>query len=81
MRFTLIALLAVIAAATPALGGPLAALACQTGCISLTATCYAAAGFIFAPTVIGVPPAIITCNVALGTCTAGATVVLFAPTP
>lgn len=99
MRCTPVALLAVAAAATPALGGPLAYAACQSGkyifiylhtthrqsgagCNGIAVACYAAAGFTFGVTVVGGPPAIVACNVALGGCMATcATVALLAPTP
>ncbi|KZP03955.1 hypothetical protein FIBSPDRAFT_851506 [Athelia psychrophila] len=82
MRFTPVALLAIAAAATPVLGGPLAYAMCQTGCNGLAVACYSGAGFIMGTTIVGGPPAIIACNLGLGTCMATcATVALFAPTP
>jgi len=81
MRFATLALLAA-AAVTPAMGGPLAYAACQTGCNGLAVACYTAAGFTFGVTIVGVPVAIAGCNVGLGTCMATcATVALLAPTP
>ncbi|EIW80255.1 hypothetical protein CONPUDRAFT_105217 [Coniophora puteana RWD-64-598 SS2] len=76
------ALLVAASAAPAAVGGPIAYGICQTGCNGLAVACYAGAGFTFGVTIIGGPPAVIACNVALGTCMAGcATVALFAPTP
>lgn len=55
---------------------------CRSGCNALVVSCYAAAGFTFGVTVIGVPPALIGCNVGLGTCMAAcAATALIAPTP
>ncbi|KIM87109.1 hypothetical protein PILCRDRAFT_815570 [Piloderma croceum F 1598] len=52
------------------------------GCNGLAVACYAAAGFTFGVTIVAVPPAIMGCNIGLGTCMATcATVGLFAPTP
>ncbi|KZP06955.1 hypothetical protein FIBSPDRAFT_1053254 [Athelia psychrophila] len=82
MRFTPVALLAIVAVATPALGGPLAYAACQTGCNGLAVACYAGAGFVMGVTIVGAPPAVMACNAGLGGCMAiCATVGLFAPTP
>ena len=51
------------------------------GCNGLAVACYAA-GFTFGVTIVAAPPAIMACNVGLGTCMATcATVGLFAPTP
>ncbi|EGN92794.1 hypothetical protein SERLA73DRAFT_79355 [Serpula lacrymans var. lacrymans S7.3] len=76
------ALLVVAASAPAALGGPLAYAMCQTDCNRLAVECYAAAGFTFGVTIVAAPPAIMACNVGLGTCMATcATVGLFAPTP
>ena len=52
------------------------------GCNGLAVACYAAAGFTFGVTIVGAPPAIMGCNLGLGTCMATcATVGLLAPTP
>ncbi|KAI0737528.1 hypothetical protein C8Q80DRAFT_1114935 [Daedaleopsis nitida] len=64
--------------------GPIAYGICQTGCNSVAVACYAAAGVVFGTVTagVGVPPAILACNMALGVCSAAcATVGLFAPTP
>src|SRR6202044_2645549 len=54
----------------------------RKGCNGLAVACYAAAGFTFGVTIVGAPPAILACNVGLGTCMATcATVGLFAPPP
>ncbi|EGN92793.1 hypothetical protein SERLA73DRAFT_79354 [Serpula lacrymans var. lacrymans S7.3] len=83
MNFKSIAALVLVAATAPTVrGGPLAYAACQTGCNVLAVACYGAAGFTFGVTVVAGPPALIACNVGLGTCMATcATVALFAPTP
>ncbi|KZP33060.1 hypothetical protein FIBSPDRAFT_847674 [Athelia psychrophila] len=82
MRITPVTILAVAAVATPALGGPLAYALCQTGCNGLAVACYAGAGFTMGVAIVAAPPAIIACNLALGTCMATcATVALLAPTP
>ncbi|KAF9042497.1 hypothetical protein BJ165DRAFT_1349092 [Panaeolus papilionaceus] len=51
---------------------------CQTGCDSLAVACYAAAGFTFgavaAPLAL---PAIVPCNIALGTCSATCAAITF----
>jgi len=82
MRLAALSLIATAAVIAPVSGGPLAYAACQTGCNGLAVACYAAAGFTFGVTIVGAPPAIMACNVGLGTCMATcATVGLFAPTP
>lgn len=82
MRFTPVALVAIAAAATQALGGPIAYGMCQTGCNVLAVACYTAAGFTFGVTIVGAPAVIVGCNIGLGTCMGTcATVALFAPTP
>ncbi|KAF8131977.1 hypothetical protein EV363DRAFT_1329574 [Boletus edulis] len=83
MNFKSLAALTLAASAAPlAAAGPLAYALCQTGCNTLAVSCYAAAGFTFGVTIIGVPPAIMGCNAGLGTCMAACAVVgLFAPTP
>ncbi|KAF7979734.1 hypothetical protein HWV62_41102 [Athelia sp. TMB] len=59
-----------------------AGLIMSAGCNGIAVACYAAAGFTFGVTIVGGPPAIAACNVALGTCMATcATVALLAPTP
>ncbi|KZP29528.1 hypothetical protein FIBSPDRAFT_727501, partial [Athelia psychrophila] len=51
------------------------------GCNGLAVCCWSAAGFTFGVTIVLVPPAILACNVGLGTCMATcARVALFAPT-
>ncbi|KZP29597.1 hypothetical protein FIBSPDRAFT_851544 [Athelia psychrophila] len=81
MRFTPVALLAIVAA-TPVLGGPIAYALCQTGCNGLAVACYAGAGFTMGVAIVAAPPAIMACNAGLGGCMAiCATVGLFAPTP
>ncbi|RMX68462.1 hypothetical protein DD238_006490 [Peronospora effusa] len=54
--------------------GPLAYGICQTGCNAIVVACYAAAGAVFGP-------AVIACNVALGTCMASCVAAGCAPTP
>ncbi|KAF7345529.1 hypothetical protein MVEN_01571500 [Mycena venus] len=64
--------------------GPIAYGLCQTGCNAVAVACYAGAGLVFGTVVAApaAPAAAITCNVALGTCSATcATVALLAPTP
>ncbi|KZT10597.1 uncharacterized protein LAESUDRAFT_636027, partial [Laetiporus sulphureus 93-53] len=64
--------------------GPIAYALCQTGCNTVAAACYSAAGFQFGTVVASLlaPATILACNTALGTCSATcATVALFAPTP
>ena len=65
------------------LGGPLAYGVCQTGCNALVVACYASAGFVFGTVTggIGAPPAIIGCNIGLGTCMAGCVAAGCTPTP
>ncbi|PBK78949.1 hypothetical protein ARMGADRAFT_1093628 [Armillaria gallica] len=70
--------------APQAYAGPIAYGICQTGCNTVAVACYAAAGFTFGTVIAApaVPAVILTCNAALGTCSAAcATVALFAPTP
>ncbi|KAI0693946.1 hypothetical protein C8T65DRAFT_744563 [Cerioporus squamosus] len=84
MRFAILAALAAIVAVPTAEAGPLAYAICQTGCNSLVVACYANAGAVFGTVTagVGVAPAILACNAALGTCfTACATAALCAPTP
>ncbi|KAF9925183.1 hypothetical protein FBU30_004990 [Linnemannia zychae] len=56
---------------------------CQTGCNALVVACYSAAGATFGTVTagVGVAPAIIACNAALGTCMAGCVAAGFSPTP
>ena len=63
--------------------GPLAYGICQTGCNALAAACYIAAGAVFGTVTAGIStiPAILGCNVALGTCMAGCVAAGCAPTP
>ncbi|KAG6970559.1 hypothetical protein JG688_00004803 [Phytophthora aleatoria] len=63
--------------------GPLAYGICQTGCSAVAAACYAAAGAVFGTVTggIGTMPAIIGCNVALGTCMASCIAAGLTPTP
>ncbi|CAI5710687.1 hypothetical protein KXD40_006198 [Peronospora effusa] len=63
--------------------GPLAYGICQTGCNAIVVACYAAAGAVFGTVTagIGTMPAILACNVALGTCMASCVAAGCAPTP
>ena len=63
--------------------GPLAYGICQTGCNAVAAACYCAAGVVFGTVTagIGTAPAVIGCNVALGTCMAGCVAAGCLPTP
>ncbi|KAE9135855.1 hypothetical protein PF007_g2443 [Phytophthora fragariae] len=56
---------------------------CQTGCNALAVACYTAAGAVFGTVTVGVGtlPAVIGCNVALGTCMASCVAAGLAPTP
>jgi hypothetical protein len=67
----------------PAEAGPLAYGICQSGCNGVAVACYAAAGFTFGTVTagMGVCPAIIGCNVALGSCMAACAGIAFTPTP
>ncbi|KAG1788645.1 uncharacterized protein HD556DRAFT_847530 [Suillus plorans] len=82
MNFKSLALL-LTAAAVPqvAVAGPLAYGVCQTGCNALVVACYAGAGFTFGVALPLAPPALIACNVGLGTCMAACAAVALAPTP
>lgn len=76
--------LLLVSALSPTQAGPIAYGICQTGCATLTAACYSAAGFVFGTVTagLGTPPAIIACNSAFGVCSAKCAVVaLLAPTP
>ncbi|KAG7446822.1 uncharacterized protein BT62DRAFT_931390 [Guyanagaster necrorhizus] len=63
--------------------GPISYGICQTGCNALAVACYAAAGFTFGTIAApAAPAAIVSCNSALGACSAScASVALFSPTP
>ena len=66
-----------------AYGGPGAFIICQTGCNAGWVACYAAAGAV-AGTVtagVGVPAAIVACNVLQGACMAACAGLALAPTP
>ena len=45
---------------------------CYSGCATLVVACYTAAGFVFGTVTagVGIPPALIGCNAAFGTCMA-----------
>ncbi|EIN12627.1 hypothetical protein PUNSTDRAFT_18994, partial [Punctularia strigosozonata HHB-11173 SS5] len=62
--------------------GPISYGICQTGCNIVAVACYAAAGFTFGTVAAPLaPPAILGCNAALGTCSAGCAAFLVAPIP
>eukprot|EP00644_Phytophthora_capsici_P012768 jgi/Phyca11/101251/e_gw1.5.1474.1 len=70
--------------ATPEVSaGPLAYGICQTGCNAVAVACYAGSGAVFGTVTagLGVAPAIIACNVALGTCMASCVAAGCTPTP
>lgn len=77
------ALMAILTSVPEVDAGPLAYGLCQTGCNGLAVACYAAAGVVFGTVTAGVAtaPAIIGCNVALGTCMAGCVAAGLSPTP
>lgn len=71
-------------ASTPEVNaGPLAYGICQTGCNALAVACYASAGVVFGTVTagFGTMPAVLGCNVALGTCMAGCVAAGCSPTP
>ncbi|KAG1788647.1 uncharacterized protein HD556DRAFT_1244954 [Suillus plorans] len=81
MNFKSLALLLTAAAAPQvAVAGPLAYAICQTGCNGLVVACYAGAGFTFGVALPLAPPALLACNVGLGTCMAACAVVALTPT-
>jgi hypothetical protein len=81
LAFAVFALL--VSSINPVEAGPLAYGICQTGCNTVVVACYAAAGFTFGTVTagMGVCPAIIACNVALGSCMAACAAVALTPTP
>ncbi|KAF6748547.1 hypothetical protein DFP72DRAFT_572925 [Ephemerocybe angulata] len=77
-------LLPVLAFVSAAQAGPIAYGLCQTGCNTVAVACYAAAGATFGTVVASAaaPAAILGCNAALGSCSAGcASFALLAPIP
>ncbi|KAI9354162.1 hypothetical protein BD770DRAFT_392522 [Pilaira anomala] len=63
--------------------GPISYGICQTGCNALAVSCYAAAGAVFGTVTagVGVPAAIIGCNVGLGLCMSGCVAAGLSPIP
>jgi len=75
--------LALILGATNSEAGILAYGICQTGCNALVVACYGSAGAVFGTVTVGVgvAPAILACNAALGVCMAGCVAAGCTPTP
>jgi len=62
--------------------GPVAYGICQSGCATLAVACYAAAGAVFGTVlVVGVPPAVVSCNAAFGSCSASCSAAFLLPMP
>ncbi|KAF8661385.1 hypothetical protein AX14_007266 [Amanita brunnescens Koide BX004] len=62
--------------------GPISYAICQTGCNIVAVACYGAAGATFGTVAAPLaPPAILTCNAALGSCMALCAPLLIAPIP
>jgi hypothetical protein len=62
--------------------GPVAYGICQGGCATLAVACYAAAGAVFGTVLAaGAPPAVVSCNVAFGSCSASCSAAFLLPTP
>lgn len=62
--------------------GPIAYGVCQAGCATLAVACYSATGFVFGTMfVAGAPPAVVSCNTALGVCSGACVDAFFLPTP
>ncbi|KAK1943604.1 hypothetical protein P3T76_005000 [Phytophthora citrophthora] len=71
-------------AATPEVNaGPLAYGICQSGCNAVAVACYAGAGAVFGTVTagLGAAPAILGCNIGLGTCMAACVAAGCSPTP
>ncbi|RCI02276.1 hypothetical protein CU098_008242 [Rhizopus stolonifer] len=83
MKYQVVALLIIVFLACSCYAGPLSYGLCQSGCNVVAVACYSAAGFTFGTVSAGLlaPPAIIGCNVALGTCMTACVAAGCAPVP
>jgi len=75
--------LALVLGATKSEAGPGVYAICQTGCNAVVVACYSSAGAVFGTVTagLGVAPAIMGCNTALGVCMAACVAAGCTPTP